>query len=146
VNTAIFDPLSTVAEQKLTALGTLRGRVGYAFDRVLLYATGGLAYGRTELNTSITDVVGGRWCGPAGLCAAASSSQWQTGWAAGAGLDWAFAPQWSLRGEYLHYDLGSRNQKQFDPQFNPAFPVPVFNSSAAFRGDIVRAAVNFKLN
>jgi hypothetical protein len=52
----------------------------------------------------------------------------------------------SLRGEYLHYDLGSRNQKQFDPQFNPAFPVPVFNSSAAFRGDIVRAAVNFKLN
>lgn len=133
-----FAPFTTQASQKLSDLGTLRVRLGVAADKALLYVTGGLAYGRTQLNTS---VITPGFCGPAGLCAAASSTQWQTGWSAGAGAEWAFTPTWSLRVEYLHYDLGTNTQTQFDPA-DPA-PVPVFASSAAFRGNIVRGGVNF---
>jgi outer membrane immunogenic protein len=74
--------------------------------------------------------------------AAASQTQWQTGWAAGGGAEWAFAPAWSLRVEYLHYDLGSHSLSQSDPA--PTVPpIAVFTSSATFRGDIVRGGVNF---
>jgi outer membrane immunogenic protein len=136
------DPFAVVAQQRLSALGTLRGRIGYALDNVLLYGTGGLAFGRTELDTSVTDVFAGHTCGPAGFCGVASSTQWMVGWALGVGFDWAFLPQWTFRTEYLHYDLGSRHQDLTDP----AVPGVVIGTSATFRGDIVRGAISFKLN
>jgi outer membrane immunogenic protein len=119
-------------------LGTLRGRAGYALENVLLYGTGGLAYGRTDLATAVT--LGGA-CGPAGFCGAAASTQWMVGWAAGAGFDWAFLPRWSFRTEYLHYDLGSRHQDLTDPA---GVPVTSVGTSTSFRGDVVRGAINFK--
>jgi outer membrane immunogenic protein len=135
-----FVPFTTSATQKLTSLGTFRGRIGVAADRALFYATGGLAYGRTQLNTSvITPTVA---CGPIGVCAAAASTQWQTGWSAGAGVEYAFISGWSAKVEYLHYDLGTHTQSQFDP--NDAAPIPVFNSSATFRGNIIRGGVNYR--
>jgi outer membrane immunogenic protein len=136
------DIFSYVAEQRVEALGTLRGRVGYALDNVLLYGTGGLAYGRTTLDTGVSDVLAGRTCGPAGFCAVASSTQWMTGWAVGIGFDWAFLPRWSFRSEYLHYDLGTVHQTLVDS----AVPALAVSSSATFRGDIFRGAINFKLN
>jgi len=135
-----FAPFTTTAQQKLTSLGTFRGRLGVAADRALFYVTGGLAYGRTQLNTSVTTPTVG--CGPVGLCGAASSTQWQTGWTAGGGLEYAFAAGWSGRVEYLHYDLGSHTQGQFDPA--DVAPIPVFNSSATFRGDIIRGGINYR--
>jgi outer membrane immunogenic protein len=133
-----FAPFTTSAEQKLKAFGTLRGRIGYAFDRVLVYGAGGLAYGDTELNTSvITPTIA---CSPIGQCAASSSSEWRAGWTAGAGVEWAFAPSWSIKGEWLYYDLGSRSQNQFDPNS----PNIVYTSSADYRGNIIRAGINYK--
>src|SRR5580693_174597 len=135
-----FAPFTTTAQQKLTSLGTFRGRLGFAADRALFYATGGLAYGRTQLNTSVvTPTIG---CGPVGLCGATSSTQWQTGWTAGAGMEYAFAAGWSGKIEYLHYDLGSHTQGQFDPA--DGAPIPVFNSSATFRGNIIRGGINYR--
>jgi len=125
--------------ERVSMLGTLRGRVGYALENVLLYGTAGLAYGRTDLATSSINPVLGA-CGPAGFCASADSTEWMVGWAAGVGFDWAFLPQWSFRSEYLHYDLGSRTQNLVDPGI-PTAPLTV---SANFRGDIVRGAINFK--
>jgi outer membrane immunogenic protein len=126
------------AVQRVDMLGTLRGRAGYSLENVLLYLTGGLAYGRTDLATSLT--MGGA-CGPAGFCGAAASTQWMVGWAAGAGFDWEFLPRWSFRTEYLHFDLGSRHQDLTDPA---GVPVTAFGTAATFRGDIVRGAINFK--
>jgi outer membrane immunogenic protein len=135
-----FATFITSAEQKLTAIGTVRARIGFVFaDRALFYATGGLAYGDTKNNTSI---ITPGFCGPAGLCAAASSNEWRTGWTAGGGIEWAFGPPWTLKVEYLHYDLGSHSQNQFDPNDVP--PIPVFTSTTTFRGDIVRAGINYK--
>lgn len=134
-----FAPFTTSAAQGLTWLGTARGRVGFVFDQMLIYGTGGLAYGRTSLATAVVGLAGGA-CGPTGLCAAAASTGWQTGWAAGAGVEWAVSPAISVKAEYLHYDLGTRSLVQFDP----TLPGIVFGSSASFSGDIVRAGVNFR--
>jgi outer membrane immunogenic protein len=135
-----FSPFTVSAQQKLESLGTFRGRFGVVADHVLIYATGGLAYGSTLLNTSlITSVIG---CGPNGVCASASSTQWQIGWSAGAGAEWAFGSGWNARIEYLHYDLGTHNQSQFDPLDLP--PTPIFNSAATFSGNIVRAGIIYR--
>jgi outer membrane immunogenic protein len=74
--------------------GTARGRLGYAWDRFMLYGTGGFAW--AENDATVT--------GP-GI--AVSQSQTHTGWAAGAGIEWAFADRWSAKVEYMHLDLGS---------------------------------------
>jgi outer membrane immunogenic protein len=85
-------------KSKLSALGTVRGRIGYAFDRALLYATGGLAYGRVE--NSVTNDSGepGQYF---------QSKVWKTGWTAGGGLEYAFTNNWTARVEGLYVDLGT---------------------------------------
>jgi outer membrane immunogenic protein len=63
-------------------LGTLRARVGYTWDRTMFYGTGGLAWNRASVvGVHDTDV----------------------GYALGLGLEWAFAPNWSAKVEYMYY-------------------------------------------
>ena len=57
------------------------------------------------------------------------------GWAAGAGVEWGFAPNWSARAEYLHLDLGS---KSF------TFPMAQQRNDAKVTLDIARVGVNYK--
>jgi outer membrane immunogenic protein len=135
------DNFAYVAEQHVNMLGTLRGRVGYVLDGVLLYGTAGIAYGQTELRSSVTDMQGGMTCGPAGFCGNMVSKQWSAGWAAGVGFDWSFMPGWSFRTEYLHYDLGSVHQNLVDPLAAPGLVAAV---DAKFRGEIVRGAINYR--
>ena len=80
-------PISATA--KLDALATLRGRVGVAFDRVLLYGTAGLALADTKVSASALGLT-------------ISHTKTQTGWTAGAGVEWMFLPRWSLKAEYLY--------------------------------------------
>jgi outer membrane immunogenic protein len=73
---------------------TVRGRLGWAFDNVLLYGTGGVA------------IVDGKLSGSAlGVTATIENSH--VGWTAGAGVEWAFARQWSAKLEYLYMDSGN---------------------------------------
>ena len=69
---------------------TARGRVGYAYDRALLYLTAGGAFGDVQMSA-------------AGLSATAD----RAGWTAGAGLEYAILGPWSAKVEYLYADLGS---------------------------------------
>jgi outer membrane immunogenic protein len=79
--------------------GVIAGRAGVAFDRVLLYAKGGVAF--VDKSYSFLDAcTAGPACGPATL--AIANSDTQVTWAAGGGVEWAFAPNWSLKGEYLY--------------------------------------------
>lgn len=80
----------------LNMWGTVRGRIGYAFNNVLLYGTGGFAYGRNELS----DALG-------------SQSRMHTGHTWGGGLEYAFAPNWSAKVEYLYVNLGRENYSDF---------------------------------
>jgi outer membrane immunogenic protein len=81
--------------QSIDWLSTLRLRLGYSMGRWLPYVTGGVAFGggtRTEQ---------GNFPG--------SDSRAHTGWAAGVGAEYALTKNWSVRGEYRYYDLGTQN-------------------------------------
>jgi len=86
----------------LEYLGTLRGRLGYAWDASMLYATGGLAYG--EVNTSAN------FFGPANaggvLQFTGARNETRTGYTVGGGIEHMLTPNVSVKGEYLYYDLG----------------------------------------
>ena len=84
------------ATAKVDALATVRGRFGVAIDQVLLYGTGGLAVADTKLGVSV-------------LGLGVTDTQTQTGWTAGAGIEWMFMPHWSLKGEYLYRSFSSQN-------------------------------------
>jgi outer membrane immunogenic protein len=71
------------------AFGTVRGRIGYAWDRAMLYGTGGYAYVRNEVSAT----------GPGGSI---SNSQFRSGYTLGGGLEYALWDRWSVKGEYLY--------------------------------------------
>lgn len=76
----------------MSFMGTLRGRLGLAFDRFMLYGTGGWAFGDLEVTDNL-----------AGL----SDDKFLSGWAGGGGLEYVWNSSITLRGEYIHIDYGS---------------------------------------
>lgn len=87
---------------------SVRGRVGWAWDRVLIYGTGGVAFASIQ-NTSTTVAAG-----PAVLAAipvGAYDSAWsgRVGWTAGGGVEYAIDDNWSVRAEYRYTDYGPYN-------------------------------------
>lgn len=99
-------------QQKLDYFGTVRGRLGWAKDALLLYGTGGLAWGhvKTTFNTfGVTQNAPGQFTA-AQLAAIqnggnAQSSGLRAGFAVGAGFEWMVAHNWSVKAEYLYLDL-----------------------------------------
>ena len=78
---------------KTDAMGTARGRIGYAVNNVLFYGTGGYAWIDNKLSASALGVT-------------ISDSKFHSGWTVGAGVEAFIAPQWSVKGEYLYRSLG----------------------------------------
>jgi TonB-dependent siderophore receptor len=83
--------------------GSLLARAGYAWDRLLVYGTGGLAFGDFNLQSGIggQDSLGNFY-----YAAAQDRSLWRLGWTAGAGVEYAITPRWSARAEYRYSDFG----------------------------------------
>jgi outer membrane immunogenic protein len=135
------------AEEKLDAFGTLRARLGFTpVERLLVYGTGGLAYGHVESNTNISETIVPPVVGLGFSNAIGSASSWRAGWTAGAGVEYAFAPHWSAKAEYLYYDLGSIS---YNSTLTGTVPMATFGtvgmaSSADFKGNIVRGGINYK--
>jgi outer membrane immunogenic protein len=93
-----FDGKNESFGAKTEQLGSVTGRLGYAWDRVLFYGKGGAAWGQNTYNlTSTYTTDSGSFNG----------SDTKVGWTAGGGIEWAFAPSWSARIEGNYYDLGS---------------------------------------
>jgi outer membrane immunogenic protein len=82
-------------------LATVRGRIGWAFDRWLVYGTGGVAFGRVDSAADITI-----FNGPQNLTLTTSNGETHTGWAAGVGVEGMITPSLSAKLEYLYADLG----------------------------------------
>jgi outer membrane immunogenic protein len=82
----------------MTALGTVRGRIGWAFDRLLVYGTGGVAFANLK----------DQYFSPAFPFTAAPSSS-ATGWTAGGGVEFALSGNWTAKAEYLHVGFPSRS-------------------------------------
>jgi outer membrane immunogenic protein len=102
-------------ESETKWLATVRGRLGWTFDRLMVYGTGGVAFGEVDTNVGFNCLVAG--CANSGfqIATSGSASDTRTGWVAGAGVEWAFAGNWMVRAEYLHVDLGSTTGTVFLP-------------------------------
>jgi outer membrane immunogenic protein len=98
-NVPPFVPGTFSASQKLDWFGTVRGRLGFSAGQWLFYGTGGLAYGRVKYGLNFAFPASNDFHNIA-------LSNTETGWTAGVGLEWAFAPNWSVKAEYLFIDLG----------------------------------------
>lgn len=122
--------------EKLDWLATVRGRLGFvAAERTLLYATGGLAFGDVS-TTSKLDFTNSTQYDAAG-------SETKVGWVLGGGVEHALAANWSLKAEYLYYDLGKSALI--------ATPSPAngpYQTSTSFEnnGSIVRGGINYHLS
>jgi len=144
-----FATYATVSSDKgVDWLGTLRGRVGWlATPTLLVYGSGGLIYGGTRGNTNSSPAWGipnSRWTGSSGNLSAT-----QVGWTAGGGVEWMFIRNWSVKLEYLYYDLGpatwanSPNSAFSPPPLGAFAATNVSTSSTRFTGNIVRVGLNF---
>ncbi|HYJ86029.1 MAG TPA: outer membrane protein [Pyrinomonadaceae bacterium] len=90
---------SLSASHKLSWFGTARSRIGFLFTPgTLIYGTGGVAYGQVKSDYNFT--LGGV------PFASANFKDVKAGWTAGAGVEFAFASNWSAKLEYLYIDLG----------------------------------------
>jgi outer membrane immunogenic protein len=81
-----------VTKSEMDWFGTVRGRAGYAFDRTLVYGTGGFAFGDV-INTT----------------AGHTQTHTQTGWVAGGGVEYKVSPAWSVKSEYQFLSLDAND-------------------------------------
>ena len=120
-------------DNNTNVFGTARGRAGYIWDNWLFYGTGGFAWSYTEITrTQQVGVIGG-----AGPGTVQSLFATPTGWVAGAGVEWAFAPQWTARLEYLHLDLGPTSFM---------FTSAGLRRDVEFTMDVFRVGLNYRFN
>jgi outer membrane immunogenic protein len=122
--TALGTPPGTACRTRSDWLSTLRLRVGYAFNHVLFYGTGGAAIGDVEVGLS-----------PPG---AFHSLPAQLGWTAGGGIEYAFTDYLTAKVEYLFVDLGTISC----PVDGSCGTLPA--ASVSLTENLVRAGVNYK--
>jgi outer membrane immunogenic protein len=126
------------AHERTQWFGTTRGRLGFSpLCRLLIYATGGVAYGNVDYSAD-TNFFNG-------LTYPVRFEETNVGWTAGAGAEWALNRHWSIRAEYLYYDLGDANRTQF--QLVGGLPTnSIFNVHYNFdtAAHIARFGLNFK--
>ncbi|MFL6817662.1 MAG: outer membrane protein [Bradyrhizobium sp.] len=124
-------PATLTASEKLNWFGTVRGRLGFAATPdLLLYGTGGLAYGEFENSGSINFP---------NIQYPATAGSTKVGWTVGAGAEWMLARTWSVKAEYLYMDLGSASAIGRSP-LNRSFQS---QSTWHHQDHIVRAGVNY---
>jgi iron complex outermembrane receptor protein len=110
-------------------LATIRARLGYAFDRFVVYGTGGAALGDIRANFSndpATDTT-------------------KLGWTAGVGVEVAVAPNWTAKAEYLFVDLADGSCAANCAIQNPNGPPLIPNIAIKFNESVVRLGLNYRL-
>jgi outer membrane immunogenic protein len=118
------------ASMKNDFYATATGRVGVAFDTLLIYGKGGVAFTRDKLN--FVDGFGG-----------SATGTWdRTGWDAGAGIEWAFAGNWSLFAEYNYMSFGKRTETP--TVVSGLFPLTASSASVSLNTSIAKAGINFR--
>ena len=108
-----------VPEQKLEWLGSTTARIGYAFDNLLVYGKGGVAYGQSTFEVPFVQ----------GL--SLQDSQWHVGWTAGVGAEYAFTQNITGLLEYNYVDLGSQDYA-------------VNSIDVDLTSNVIKAGVNYK--
>jgi opacity protein-like surface antigen len=125
------------SEVKTSWFGTVRGRLGYAWNNWMLFGTGGGAWVHHSTDRTILASA----ALPAAVGAVASSSGTDGGWTAGGGVEWGFAPHWSAKLEYLYIHYDGTNTFTY-----PAFPAADRRNESTSHLNIVRVGVNYLFN
>jgi outer membrane immunogenic protein len=137
-----FDANTEQASQKTAFLGTVRGRVGFLTTQTLLiYGTGGLAYGQVSNNVSTTGVPNGF----PGVTVSTGDTNTKVGWTAGGGGEWLFAPKWSVKVEALNYRLNS-DTVSLNYAVLPGVAPAAINYTFKNDGVIARAGLNYQFH
>lgn len=110
---------------RVGSIFTATARVGYAYDRLLVYGQGGLAVGDVVAQTTFNSIPGNP---------SVSSSKTSVGWTAGAGFEFGLTQNISAKAEYLYFDLGSDT-------YNLGVPVAINRT-----GNIGRVGLNYRFN
>ena len=132
--------------QKLDWFGTARARAGFlATPTLLLYGTGGFAYGEVKTSGSVT---GTGLAGTPLTVAFPGTSSTRSGWTAGGGIEGRIVSNWTWKLEYLYMDLGRVSD---GPIVATGILVPVrsigaVSYSSHFTDNIVRFGVNYLFN
>jgi outer membrane immunogenic protein len=116
-----FGPFPTFATDNGNYFGTVRGRLGYAIDRTLIYVTGGLAYG------DVGETVGN------------ADTEW--GWTLGGGVEYAFTNNWTAKLEGLYVNLDRGNSAV---TYNSIQGVSRVSGSSNTEFGVVRVGLNYK--
>jgi opacity protein-like surface antigen len=126
-----IQPLLFSCEDDVGILGSLTGRFGYTWGRALFYAKGGWEYGEVTAGTSLNFVDPALGLPP--VPGTLKSTNWENGWTAGVGMEYALTDRWSAKAEYMYYGF---------PQY--AFTVAQnATANATTAGNIVRIGVNY---
>lgn len=150
-NNFVRDPSSY--RNRLNYLGTVQGRLGYAFDRFLVYGTGGFAYGEVKYQSDF-------FTGAGALAYTGRFKGMETGYVYGGGIEYAIptdsflnrfnfiggligASAITLKAEYLRYDLGSRNVLVNNTGLGGA-ATGSYNSRFNTEGNLIKAGFNYK--
>ena len=150
-----IDNTGTANEQVTVRwLSTIRGRAGFAVqDRLMLYATGGVAIGGIDTQGSVT--TSSPFPGFNNPAWTGSDSTVKAGGVIGGGAEWAFTDRWTIKGEYLWYDLGhvshqlnctATNFPQSYCGSGGYFFGTLGSASSSVFGSILRVGINFKFN
>ncbi len=113
-----------------------RLRLGYSWDRWMVFAAGGLASARIKSSYFMQpDGAPFNYFG--------SDSKTRYGWTVGGGVEYAMTDNWFLRGEYLYFDLGDRNYFSGISAATPGAPT-FWNTDVETRAHVVRAALSYR--
>jgi outer membrane immunogenic protein len=123
-------------------LGTITGRLGYSFwNTGLIYIKGGAAWAHDKYDFSNAPELVSTTFQSTGL------DESRTGWTLGGGIEWAFAPNWSARVEYAHYDFGNKSHSLTftDGHFGSSPESPeTFIATINQRIDTVTFGINYR--
>ena len=102
INRSVTGPTAFGAftlSDRIDAIGSVTGRLGWTWGPGLLYVKGGWAWADQTLSATLV--------GPLGGAVTATQTNFHSGWTVGGGLEYLFAPNWSAKVEYMYVDIGS---------------------------------------
>lgn len=137
------NPLTLEVETKWIA--SAEGRVGYAWNNMLLYGTGGPAWAHNKYNGGNLSLFGNpsRTCFNNGFTACSpTGSDTRLGWTLGLGMEWAFANNWSAGLAYHHYGFGTHSVTLSDP-VNAITPASI---DVKQQIDTVKLSLNYRFS
>jgi outer membrane immunogenic protein len=131
-------------DQKLRWFGTARARAGFLpWDHMMLFATGGAAFGEVESNATITNTATQTFLGfPLSTTTATTSGtaiNTRAGWTVGGGAEWVLSGPWTAKLEYLFVDLGTVTNT-----FVGGGAVPTVIASSHVRDNVIRIGINYR--